>query len=149
MEKVEEFFHFISPKIITLTNQRFEHTKDIKYKQENTPDFATEGDLDNELFIKTHLSKWFPNDQIVAEETASDISQISRGRSWIIDPICGSANFKNGVKFFSTNIALSLAGNLIAACVIDHSKEEYIWSTGNHTLHIGNQIVKAEKRTMG
>ncbi len=149
MDKVEEFFHFISPKIIDLTNQRFEHTKKVKYKQENTPDFATEGDLDNESLIKEELFKWFPQDQIVAEETSSDSTQVNKGRNWIIDPICGSSNFKNGVKFFSTNIALSRDGDLIASCVIDHSREEYIWSIGNNTLNIGKHVVKSEKRTMG
>jgi myo-inositol-1(or 4)-monophosphatase len=149
MDKVEEFFHYISPKIIALTNQRFEHTREITYKQENTPDFVTEGDLDNEELIKKELFNWFPEDQIIAEETLSDSSQINKGRNWIIDPICGSANFKNGVKFFSTNIALSQDGHLIASCVIDHSREEYIWSTGNNTIHIGNQITKSAQRSLG
>jgi myo-inositol-1(or 4)-monophosphatase len=149
MDKVEEFFHFISPKIIALTNQRFEHTKKIKYNEENTPNFATEGDFDNEKLIKKELFNWFPDDRIVAEETSSDYSQINKGRNWIVDPICGSSNFKNGIKFFSTNIALALDGELIASCVIDHSREEYIWSTGKNILNIGKQTVKSEKRTMG
>lgn len=149
MDKAEEFFHFIAPKIISLTNQGFENTSQIKYKDEEyTPNFATEGDLDNEELIKSELAKWFPEDNIIAEETASEVKDI-KGRNWIVDPICGSSNFKNGVKFFSTNIALALNGELIASCVVDHSREEYIWSTGKDTLHIGNKIVQSEKRSMG
>lgn len=149
MDKVEEFFHHIAPKVISLTNQRFENTSQIKYKDEEyTPNFATEGDLDNEELIKSELAKFFPEDNIIAEETAPELKD-TKGRSWIIDPICGSSNFKNGVKFFSTNIALAQDGELVASCVIDHSREEYIWSTGNNTLHIGNKVVKSEKRSMG
>lgn len=149
MDKVEEFFHYISPKIITLTNQRFENTKEVKYKVTNSPDFTTEGDLDNEKLTKDELFKRFPKDQIVAEETLSDTSQINKGRNWIIDPICGSSNFKNGIKFFCTNIALAENGIVIASCVIDHCREEYIWSTGKSLIHVGKKVITPEKRTMG
>lgn len=149
MDKIAQFFHYISPKIIALTKERFENTRQVKYKEKYSPNFATEGDFDNETLIKTELSKWFLDDLIVAEETASDISKINNGRSWIVDPICGSSNFKNGVKFFCTNIALADKGVLIASCVIDHSREEYIWSIGNSKILINKTEVKPEKRTLG
>lgn len=149
MDKVEEFFHYISPRIINLTKKRFENTKEITYKdQEYNPNIATEGDFDNEKLILKELSKWFPNDLIIAEETSSDTNKINAGRSWIIDPICGSYHFKNGIKFFCTNIALSDKGVLVASLVIDHSREEYIYSVGSG-IYINRKKVKPEKKTQG
>lgn len=149
MENVEKFFHYICPLVISLTNKRFERTSKIIYKDdEYSPNYATEGDLDNENLIVSELNKWFPDDKIIAEETAQEVKDVN-GRNWIVDPICGSSNFKNGVKFFSTNIALAKDGELIAACVIDHSREEYIWSTGNNILNIDNKVIRPEKRSMG
>lgn len=49
MDKVEEFFHIISPKIISLTNEVFKNPKKIKYKgDKNSLNISTEGDTDNE-----------------------------------------------------------------------------------------------------
>ena len=145
MERVEDFFHQIAPKIIALTKKKFEVNTKVIYHMEGSPDLATEGDLENEELIKREITKWFPDDGIIAEETLSDESDIESGRKWIIDPICGSANFKNGVKFFCTNIALAQEGKLIASCVVDHSREEYIWSVGKGEIHIGNRLVSPEK----
>lgn len=147
MNKVKQFFHSVSPKIISLTNERFEKTKEVRYKIQDSPDLSTEGDLDNEELIKTELDRWFPDDGIIAEETLSDDSDINSGREWIIDPICGSLNFKNGVKFFCTNIALADNGNLIASCVVDHCREEYIWSVGNQEIFIGSDLFKPSEKT--
>ena len=150
MDKVEEFFHFISPKIISLTNERFENTKEVKYKDEkNSLDIATEADLDNERLITNELKARFPNDQIIAEETFNEVDNINQGRSWIIDPICGSANFRNGIKFFSTNIALANNGLIMASCVVDHSIGQYIWSIGNSQININDKRISPKKRTKG
>lgn len=150
MDKIEEFFHHISPKIIQLTNQRFEKTIKVQYKdKEYSPNIATEGDLDNEELIKTELHEWFPEDSIIAEETSPDSENINKGRNWIIDPICGSSNFRNGIRLFCTNIALSDNGRLIASLVIDHSKGEYIWSTGNSRIFIGKEEIQYEKKSKG
>lgn len=147
MDKVKQFFHSVSPKIISLTNERFGNTKEVHYKIQGSPDLSTEGDLDNEELIKAELAEWFPDDGIVAEETLSDDSDINSGRKWIIDPICGSLNFKNGIKFFCTNLALADNGNLIASCVVDHCREEYIWSVGNREIFIGRNLFKPSEKT--
>jgi myo-inositol-1(or 4)-monophosphatase len=150
VEKVEEFFHHIGPQIISLSGERFKKTKKLTYKNPAIGlDIATEGDLDTEEFIKMEIAKWFPKDKIVAEETSSNVEGIKNGRAWIIDPICGSANFKNGIKFFSTNIALASDGKLIASCVVDHSRKKYIWSTGGSKIFINNKKVNPEKKTKG
>lgn len=149
MDRVEEFFHYIAPRIIDLTKKRFENTKEITYKdKERNPNIATEGDYDNEKLIKDELSKWFLNDLIVAEETSSDTNMINVGRSWIIDPICGSYHFKNGIKFFCTNVTLSEKGILVASLVVDHSREEYVYSVGDG-IYINRKKIKPQKKTQG
>lgn len=40
-------------------------------------------------------------------------------------------------------------GKLVAACVIDHSKSEYISSIGGNEIFIGKKLVKTEKNTPG
>jgi myo-inositol-1(or 4)-monophosphatase len=149
MKKIEDFFHYISPKIIEIADLKFENSGKIKYKEKNTINIVTEADFAVENLIKNEIIRRFPKDKIVAEETFTGTLQIKKGECWILDPICGSANFNNGVRFFSTNIALALNGKLIAACVVDHSKGEYIWSTGNNLLHIGKRTVKPERRSKG
>ena len=150
MDKIENFFHFIAPKIISLTNERFENTKEIKYKDKDVDiNFATEGDWDNEKLIIEEISKWFSKDTIISEETLFDGRISNSQNTWIIEPICGSSNFKNGIRFFCTNIAVAKNGELIAACVVDHSRGDYIWSIGEKKIYINHTLFNAKKDHKG
>ena len=148
MSKIVDFFHTISPKIIKSTNNTFGNIKEIKYKDKNNPlDIVTKGDFDNEKIIISEIKKWFPDHNIVAEETFSSTKNPEKGKTWIIDPICGTLKFKNGIRFFSTNVALANNGKLIASCVIDHCKQEYVWSTGNHEIYINKKKFNSNRKS--
>ena len=82
----------------------------VAYKTENDP--VTEADKRANEMIVTALKRAFPNDGIVAEESA-DTSAISQthGRTWYVDPLDGTKEFikKNGE--FSVMIGLSIDGS--------------------------------------
>ena len=81
---------------------------DVDYKGERDP--ITEADRRvNELLV-TRLRESFPDDGIVAEETADRSDALRRGRCWYVDPLDGTKEFisKNGE--FSVMIGLAIDG---------------------------------------
>jgi myo-inositol-1(or 4)-monophosphatase len=146
-EKEIDFFHFIAPEVRKLVLSYGGAASLAKHK-EIVGDFATEIDIAVEKLIVKVLQERFPGDAILAEEGFSDTA-IPDGRIWIIDPICGTTNIGRGMKTFCTNIALANNRKLIAACVIDFTQEDYIWSVGNEQLFINENIFRPTEQLTG
>ncbi|MDP2628885.1 MAG: inositol monophosphatase, partial [Nanoarchaeota archaeon] len=102
-------------------------------------DLATKVDVEVENLITKEIQKRFPKFLILAEEKYTNV-EISKGRIWIIDPICGTNNFARGMKNFCTNIALANNSKLIASCIIDHSQNDYFWSIGDRKIYINKTL---------
>lgn len=144
LQKEAEFFHDIAKKVIELVSDPAKDTSIAIHKRD--ADFATQTDVNVENLIVSEIKKRFPNDAILAEEANSD-EPIPHGRIWIIDPICGTNNLARGIKNFCTNIALADNHQLIASCVIDHSQNNYYWSTGDKKVHVNTtQFDPSEER---
>lgn len=132
------FFHDISRQIIELV-QKSPLTDIVADK--GAEGYATALDVTVENQIVAEIQKRFPADAILAEESATK-NPLPRTRLWIIDPICGTSNMAKGLRTFCTNIALCDNKQVIAACVIDHSRLEYTWSVGSNIIVTNSEIVR-------
>lgn len=75
----------------------------VDFKGKN--DLVTDADVAAEKKIISIIEEAFPEDQILAEETAGD--RISaQERTWFIDPIDGTTNFAHGFPIYCVSIAL-------------------------------------------
>ncbi len=148
--RVVNFFHQTSPEVLQLLAKKYHNSKIVAHKSKNKNDFnfATEADIAVEKLIVDKIQKTFPQDQIMAEESYAAIAVSGKGRYWVVDPICGTGNFARDIKVYVTNIALVENGKLVAACAIDHTQAEYIWSVGKR-IFIGRKLLKKEKKTKG
>jgi myo-inositol-1(or 4)-monophosphatase len=71
-------------------------------------DLVTAADEAAERIIVDHIRSRFPDDLIIAEESATAPGQAaSGGRRWIIDPIDGTTNFVHGHPFVCVSIAFA------------------------------------------
>lgn len=68
-------------------------------------DLVTEADVASEKAIKSVISKAFPDDVMLAEESHGG-AELTDERTWIIDPVDGTTNFAHGVPFYAVSIAL-------------------------------------------
>ena len=86
----------------------FRHGVAVEIKPDATP--VTAADREAEDIIRTALNAAFPDHAILGEE---------RGREgegaflWLVDPLDGTKSFVRGTPFFSTQIALMHAGELV------------------------------------
>jgi histidinol-phosphatase len=83
---------------------------------QNKPDRSpvTDADRSVELALKELLSKKAPTDALIGEEFGNSGQS---ERTWIIDPIDGTANYLRGVPVWATLIALAVDGKPVVAVV--------------------------------
>lgn len=77
----------------------------VETKPDRTP--VTDADRAVEQALKARLAELAPADAIIGEEFGNSGSA---SRTWIIDPIDGTANYMRGVPVWATLIALSIDG---------------------------------------
>jgi histidinol-phosphatase len=84
---------------------------------ETKPDRSPVTDVDTlcEKIIRDMLTKRFPGDGFLGEETGEEKG--STGRKWIVDPLDGTRPFIRGLPTFSVLIALEDGGELVAGCI--------------------------------
>ncbi len=71
-------------------------------------DLVTTADRAAEAAVLAVLRARFPNDAIVAEESAPEA--VAASRYWCVDPLDGTNNFAHGVPLFCVSVALVEAG---------------------------------------
>lgn len=79
------------------------HSFSVDFKGKN--DLVTDADLKAEKQIISILQDEFPDDHILAEESAGEVT-LPEGRIWLIDPIDGTTNFAHGFPVYCVSIGL-------------------------------------------
>ena len=106
----------------------------VETKPDDSP--VTDADRATELAIKTKLAEARPNDALIGEEFGSTGAG---SRTWIIDPIDGTANFMRGVPVWATLIALAVDGKPVVSVVSAPAMGRRWWAApqlGAHTRDI-------------
>lgn len=92
----------------------------IEEKKKN--DFVTIADRESEERIVTSIRSRFPSDNFLGEEGGQRGS--GKARTWIVDPLDGTANFIAGFPFWCVSIAAREADRIVAGVVWDPLREE-------------------------
>jgi histidinol-phosphatase len=105
---------------------------------ENKPDRSpvTDADRSVEQALKNLLGEKAPNDALIGEEYGNSGSA---SRTWIIDPIDGTANYLRGVPVWATLIALAIDGKPVLSVVSAPAMGRRWWAApgiGAHTSDI-------------
>jgi myo-inositol-1(or 4)-monophosphatase len=80
----------------------------VKEKSPNNP--LTQADLDAEGIIRTAISRRFPEDGWVSEETPLESHDVDKKRVWIVDPLDGTIEFTQKIPEFAVSIGLTDGG---------------------------------------
>lgn len=89
-----------------LVRQYFRQETDVAWKGRNDP--VTAADHFANAHLVEGLRREFPDDGILAEESADDLSRLSRRRVWMIDPLDGTKEFISGIEEFSVMVGLAV-----------------------------------------
>ena len=128
-----------------------ERFRALDLKVETKPDASpvTDADRATEVAIKDALAEARPNDAIIGEEFGNSGSG---SRTWIIDPIDGTANYMRGVPIWGSLIALAVDGKPVVGVVSAPALGRRWWATeglGAHTRDIDGSTRKIAVSNIG
>jgi histidinol-phosphatase len=113
----------------------------VRIKPDQSP--VTEADVRAEEVIRATLSRSFPGYGFYGEETG----QHSMGAEsvWLVDPIDGTKCFMREIPFFSTQIALMRAGELVLG--VSHAPEygETAWAERGGGAFLNEQRIRVSE----
>src|SRR4029077_21074722 len=96
----------------------------VRTKPDDSP--VTEADVRAEEVIRATLSRQFPGYGFYGEETGQHAMQAEN--LWLVDPIDGTRSFVRDTPFFSTQIALLRAGQLVLGVSNAPAYGELAWA---------------------
>ena len=102
-----------------LALKHFQHRDQLVIDLKGPQDYVSQADRDVESHMIDILSKAFPEDGFVGEE-----SDLRTGhRQWVIDPIDGTTNFIRGLPYFCTTLALVVEEKVIGGWIYDPTRD--------------------------
>jgi histidinol-phosphatase len=119
----------------------------VETKPDATP--VTDADRSVEAALKEVLKAQRPEDSLIGEEYGSTGDNLhgKGSRTWIIDPIDGTANFMRGVPVWATLIALAVDGKPVVGVVSAPAMGRRWWAApgvGAHTKHIDGRTAELQ-----
>lgn len=90
------------------------------FKLKGDQDYFTEADGEVERLIAKRLSELFPGDQFLGEEEGGAYGE----RTWVVDPIDGTANFARGIPHYSVSICYVEEGRPAVGVVYNPAIDE-------------------------
>jgi 3'(2'), 5'-bisphosphate nucleotidase len=88
--------------------KHFAEKTPVRWKGPGNP--VTDADQQASQFIVDALHRRFPQDGILCEEEADNLSRLEHSRVWIVDPMDGTAEFVAGLTEFAVMIGLAVDG---------------------------------------
>ena len=117
---------------------------DLSLVEKGAFDFATDVDLAAERAILAVVRAARPDDEVLAEESGRS-GAAGSSRRWLVDPLCGTANYAARTPLVAVNVALSVAGRLGTAAAADPMADEVFWTDGSAaSLRRGGQITRLQ-----
>lgn len=107
MDAIETLIPIIRQAGSKLTQYR-EAGYDTKTKSHEN-DFVTTADIETDKYLRSEISRLFPEDKILSEESDALLDDY-QGRVWMIDPLDGTRAFVDGSDSFSVMIGLAVDG---------------------------------------
>ncbi|MEU8254379.1 inositol monophosphatase family protein [Micromonospora inaquosa] len=93
-------------------------------------DFATTADIEAEKAILDVLRVARPQDAVVGEETGRTGTG-ENGRTWLVDPLCGTLNYAARTMLVAVNVALHTGTGSAVAASADPFSGEVFWTDGS------------------
>ena len=100
--------------------------------------FVTKADVNTQKLIVDILKTSFPTDSFLCEESENHV--LTPTRTWIIDPLDGTANYVKAIPFVAVNISLWIDFAPMVSVTYDVFHDEYLCKIGNQPVetHIKN-----------
>jgi 3'-phosphoadenosine 5'-phosphosulfate (PAPS) 3'-phosphatase len=96
---------------------------------------VTRADLAVEKALLEALRTHFPDDAILAEESAGSSNWRSHERVWMIDPVDGTKDFAEGDPAWAIHVALTINGRPTLGIVHEPAHRRMCWAVDHVDMH--------------
>jgi histidinol-phosphatase len=124
-----------------LIRSLYQRNLDITIKADQSP--VTEADVRAEEAIREVLQARFPHYGFYGEETGQHNLQAES--IWLVDPIDGTKSFVRECPFFSTQIALLRAGELVLGVSSAPAYAEVAWAERGRGAFLNGQPIRVSR----
>jgi myo-inositol-1(or 4)-monophosphatase len=123
--------------------QRSRYGEKIAVEHKGVIDLVTEVDRACEDAIVSRLRRWFPDHDIVAEESHLGL----RGSRfvWFVDPLDGTTNFAHGYPVFCVSVALVEDGQVVVGSIYDAMREELFTAERGEGARVNGQPLRVSQ----
>jgi myo-inositol-1(or 4)-monophosphatase len=112
-EELHAFVCGVAREAAELQLARYEDVGEVTEKAPK--DVVTEVDLLCEKLMVDAITERYPDDAILSEERGGEVSE--RGRTWLLDPVDGTANYMKANPLFCACVAVVEGGTVTHAAV--------------------------------
>lgn len=113
-------------------------------------DVTSEASLRIQEAIVSTLLTEFPDSGILAEEGPEDAPlPVDAPHLWIIDPVCGSLNFVQGIPYFAISVALRSQGTIRVGVVYDPCRDELFEATDETPASLNGRKIAVQQISEG
>ena len=117
---------------------------DIQYK--GTNDLVSFVDQTAEARLKEGLSAIFPEAGFVAEESASDYSEVGDGYYWVIDPLDGTTNFLHRLPIYAVSVGLIYQKQPILGLIYEPNRDELFYAAKGHGAYLNEHVIQVSQQ---
>ncbi len=104
-------------------------------------DLVTEYDQKVEAFLKDKIKIFYPDHEILAEESPRDKFSTDHP-CWIIDPLDGTVNFAHQIPVFSISIALAIKKEIVVGVVYHVMQDELFTAQKGKGAYANGKLLK-------
>jgi myo-inositol-1(or 4)-monophosphatase len=91
-----------------------------------------------------------PDQGILAEEGPEDEPvPVDAEHLWIVDPICGSLNFSQGIPYFGVSVAWRSQGEIRVGVVYDPCRDELFSAASGRPARLNDQVITVQQISEG
>ena len=119
----------------------YRRSPSVRTKPDQSP--VTEADVRAEEVIRATLTRSFPGYGFYGEETGQHA--MGAESIWLVDPIDGTKSFVRETPFFSTQIALLRAGELVLGVSNAPAYEELAWAERGGGAFLNEQRIRVSE----
>lgn len=104
--------------------------------------YLAEADVVADKYIKSMISKHFPDNLILSEEDTgfSCLEIPSNNFLWILDPICGTTNYSKGIPLYVHSLSVLDNNGVLYAGIYDPNRKELFLADRNITTLNGQRV---------
>jgi len=113
-------------------------------------DVVSEASLQVQQTVVSSLLAEFPDAGVLAEEGPEDATvPVDAEELWIVDPVCGSLNFVQGIPCFGISIALRSEGHIRVGVVYDPCQDALFAATTETSATLNGEKIGVQQISEG